>query len=157
MLWSLAGWRDKVAIGLENGSIRVWDAGTGAHDATLAGHADGVGALAVHGGRLFSASRDGTIREWALGGTWAALRAVVAHERSAGLRLGSGPQLVSGSFASGVDGGSQGGVRVWSLEALDLQHTLRQPARAYVNALAAVDGEVWGGVGREVVVWGREA
>jgi WD40 repeat protein len=134
--------------------IRVWDAGTGALDATLAGHSGGVLALVVHGDRLLSASRDGTIRAWALG-TWAGLRTVEAYgreERRFPICLAvSGSKLVSGSAGFGVRG--QGEVRVWGLAELDLQQTLRQPH--YVNALVAVDGDVWGGAGKEVVVWGR--
>jgi len=42
---------------------------------------------------------------------------------------------------------------VWGLAELDLQQTLRQPAN--ISALVALDGEVWGGAGKEVVVWGR--
>ena len=45
-------------------------------------------------------------------------------------------------------------VRVWSLAALEPERTLRRPG-ASVNCLAVAGGEVWGGVGREVVVWGR--
>jgi WD40 repeat protein len=65
-VWSLAGWQDKVASGSFDGGIRVWDVGTGAHDATLAGHSRGVTALVVHGDRLLSSSGDGTIRAWAV-------------------------------------------------------------------------------------------
>ncbi len=46
-------------------------------------------------------------------------------------------------------------VRVWGLRELDLQQALQQ--QAALGALLAVDGEVWVGVGREVVVWGRRA
>ena len=59
----------------------------------------------------------------------------------------SGSKLVSGSSASY---GSQAEVRVWGLAELDLQQTLLQPEND-VRALVAVDGEVWGGVGAEVV------
>ncbi len=59
--------------------MRVWDLGTGAHDATLTGHVKAVCALAVHGDRLFSASFDGTILEWALG-MWAPVRTVEVYE-----------------------------------------------------------------------------
>ncbi len=45
---SLVGWQDKVASSLGDGSIRVWDVGTGAHDATLACHLGAVTALLVH-------------------------------------------------------------------------------------------------------------
>jgi WD40 repeat protein len=148
-VWSMAGWRDKVASGSVDGRIRVWDAGTGALDATLAGHSGAVHALVVHGDRLLSASHDGTIRAWALG-TWAGLRTVVGYgpgDIPFCLAV-SGTKLVGGSAGPG-----QGEVRVWGLAELDLQQTLRQPIAVF--ALVAVDGEVWGGRGDEVVVWGR--
>ena len=43
-------------------------------------------------------------------------------------------------------------MRVWSLATLECEHTLPQPGRR-VHALAAANGAVWGGVGRELVVW----
>ena len=68
----------------------------------------------------------------------------------------SGSKLVSGSAGRGDDTFSQREVRVWGLEELELQQTLPQPAGMDVNTLLAVDGEVWGGVGSDVVVWGRK-
>jgi hypothetical protein len=159
---SLAAWQDKVASGSLDGSIRVWDVGTGAHDATLAGHSGAVRSLVLHGDRLLSAAGDGTIRAWAVG-TWVALRTVEAYREGARQQLWclavSGSKLVSGTWAryGAHTDGSQMEVRVWGLEELDLQRTLAQPAGSSVGALAVVDGEVWGGAGREVVVWGRKA
>ena len=46
-------------------------------------------------------------------------------------------------------------VRVWDLETLECEHVLKQPDG--ILALAAVEGAVLGGVGRELVVWGRSA
>ncbi len=156
----LAGWRDKVASGSLDGSIRVWDAGTGALDATLAGHSRAVRALVVHGDRLLSASYDGTIRAWALG-TWEGLRTVEAGERESGLSpcslAVSGSKLVCGCYSTGP---LPWAVQVWGLEELDLQQTLHRPGYLFgigVGALVAVDGEVWGGVGPWVHVWGRKA
>ena len=156
---SLAGWQGKVLSGSRDSTIRVWDEGTGAHDATLVGHGSMVLGLAVHGDRLFSSSHDGTIRVWAMG-TWSALQTVKACAAREGRQCPcclavSGSQLVSGSIGHG----SQREVRVWGLatESLDLQHTLLQPAGADVMALLAVEGAVWAGVGRDVVVWGRRA
>jgi hypothetical protein len=156
-LRSLAGWQDKLACGSFDGSIRVWDVGSGAHDATLAGHSGPVTALVVHEDRLLSASYDGTIRAWDVG-TWALLRTVEAYGGERVQRLFclavSESKLVSGSC---LFGGSEAEVRVWGLEELDLRQTLAQPAGSGVRALLAVDGEVWGGVRRDVVVWGRKA
>ena len=153
---SLTEWQGKVLSGSEDRSIRVWDVGTGAHAATLTGHDGAVMGLAVHGERLFSGSHAGTIRAWALG-TWAVLQTVEAYKWGSGEFLRclavSGSQLVSGFGASG----GQGGVLVWELEALKLQRRLLQAAGADVKAILAVEGGVWAGVTREVVVWGRRA
>ena len=45
--------------------------------------------------------------------------------------------------------------RVWDLETLEPLHTLRQAAGQNVLGLASDGGEVWGAVGKDVVVWGR--
>ena len=169
-VWSLAIWRGKVLSGSEDMSIRAWDAGSGAHDATLTGHDDAVCGLVVHGDRLFSASGDGTIRVWALG-TWVALQTVEAWACETGryprCLAVSGSKLVCGSCSIGSNGvklfngsgGSHGELRVWGLEALELQHTLPQPVRLGANIwdLWAMEGGVWAGVGRDVVVWERGA
>jgi WD40 repeat protein len=169
-VWSLAIWRGKVLSGSEDMSIRAWDAGSGAHDATLTGHDDAVCGLAVHGDRLFSASGDRTIRVWALG-TWVALQTVEAWACETGryprCLAVSGSKLVCGSCSIGSNGvklfngsgGSQGELRVWGLEALELQHTLPQPVSlgANIRDLLAMEGGVWAGVGRDVVVWERGA
>ena len=66
----------------------------------------------------------------------------------------SGLQLVSRSCGYGA----QREVSVWGLATLDLQHTLPQPDNgAEVMTLLAVEGGVWAGVGRDVVVWGQWA
>jgi WD40 repeat protein len=106
--------------------------------------------------RLFSASRDGTIREWALG-TWAAVRTVEAYgreERQVPYCLAvSGSKLISGSADRGdPDEEQQYEVRVWDLGTLECEHTLPQPAGSkMVWCLAAGGGAVWGGVGRAAV------
>ena len=47
--------------------------------------------------------------------------------------------------------------KVWSLETLELLHTLPQPAMAAVSALLSVREGVWAGVGSDVVLWGRSS
>ena len=158
---SLAGWEGKLISGSDDSNIRVWELETGELDATLTGHRGTVLGLRVHGERLFSASRDGTIRAWAVG-TWAAVASVEAYDVEASgqwprcLAI-SGSKLISGSWVRRDD--TQCEVRVWDVDSLACEHTVRQPAGAGVTnvwCLLAAGGEVWGGVGAEVVVWGRE-
>ncbi len=67
----------------------------------------------------------------------------------------SGSKLISGSADRGDDEEQQFEVRVWDLGTLECEHTLLQPAGAMVCCLTAGCGLVWGGVGKEAVVWGR--
>ena len=46
--------------------------------------------------------------------------------------------------------------RVWDLETLEPLHTLRQATGREVMGLVSDGGEVWGAVGKDVVVWGRQ-
>ena len=154
---SLAGWEAKLISGSEDWTIRVWELETGGLDATLTGHTGAVLGLLVHGERLFSASRDGSIRAWAVG-TWAAVARVEAYDVGAsgqfpGCLAASGSKLISGSVGYNAP---QCEMRVWDVDSLTCEHTVRQPAGADINCLAAAGGEVWGGVGKKVVVWGRE-
>ena len=126
---SLAGWEGKLISGSWDRTIRVWELETGGLDATLTGHRDDVYAMLVHGGRLFSASRDGSIRAWAVG-TWAAVASVEAYDVGAsGLwpscLAASGSQLISGTYGDRI--GAQCEVRVWDVDSLTCQHTVRQP------------------------------
>ena len=158
-VWSLAVWPDKLAGGLQDGRIVIWNAGTLELEATLVGHLGIVHALVVHGDRLLSSSDDGTIRAWAVG-TWELLQTVEAYERETGMYpfglAVSGSRLVSSSRSIFDEEGRQSQVRVWGLADLDLRQTLPLPANyEYVGALVAVDGEVWACIGSDVVVWGR--
>ncbi len=65
----------------------------------------------------------------------------------------SGSKLVSGSADDYTAQHYE--VRVWDLGTLECEHTLPQPAGAELLCLTAGCGAVWGGVGEEVVVWGR--
>ncbi len=153
---SLAVWQDKVISGADG--IGVWDAGTGACDATLMGHAGAVLALVVDGGVLLSASEDGFVRKWATG-TWEALQEVRVHARSNQPYLQVRCLAVSGSRLVGGSSDRfrqlEGGVQVWSLQTLELEHTVRQPRGHAVRALLAAGGAggVWAGVGVDVVAW----
>jgi WD40 repeat protein len=50
----------------DDGTVKVWDAGTGQEALTLKGHASGVSGVAwsPDGSRLASASAGGTVRLW---------------------------------------------------------------------------------------------
>ena len=155
---SLAGWGGKLISGSWDRTIRVWELETGGLDATLTGHRGIVYGLVVHGERLFSASGDGSIRAWAVG-TWAAVARVEAYDvRASGqcprCLVASGSKLISGS--EGSNAGTQCELRVWDVDSLTLEHTVRQPTWAGVSCLAVAGVEAWGGVGEEVVLWGRE-
>ena len=158
---SLAGWEGKLISGSFSSwdeTIRVWELETGGLDATLTDHRSSVFALLVHGERLYSSSGDGSIRAWAVG-TWAAVAMVEAYDVRASRQVPrclavSGSKLISGSQGHRSDIVYE--VRVWDVDSLTCEHTVRQPAGAGMWCLAAAGGEVWGGVGKEVVVWGRE-
>jgi hypothetical protein len=155
-VYALAVWGDKLITGSHDDAIRVWDLLTGGLDATLTGHKSTITALAVHGERLYSASWDGTIRVWDAG-TWAAVRSVAVYDDESGqcprCLLTSGSKLISGAY---LYDDRQYEVRVWDLETMACEHTVREAAGAGVQCLAAAGGEVWGGVGSSVVVWGRD-
>jgi hypothetical protein len=148
---------DKLASGADDHRILVWDAGTGAREATLVGHEWPVAALAACGQRLISSSEDKTVRVWSTA-TWACVRTVQAcpagsarYIRSLAL---SGSTLVGGSCSKQALPAEQYELRVWDLETLEPLHALRQPAGQRLWGLASAGGEVWGAVGAGVVVWG---
>jgi WD40 repeat protein len=67
VLWTPAG--NRLYIPLTDNTVRVYDAGNGAHVATLSGHTDWVYGVALtpDGTTLASASADGTVRLWHTG------------------------------------------------------------------------------------------
>ena len=155
---AVAAWGGKAICGTDGGEVRVWDLATGACDAAVAGHPGGVCALLVHGRRLLSAGRDGAVQARAAG-TWRLLDEVGPSGREYPRCLAvCGPRLVSGWGELDGDGEpceGEGTLDVWDLARLDQEHAL--PLEGEVKCLLALAGgrEVWAGVGRDVVVWGR--
>ena len=99
--------------------------------------------MVVMGERLFSASRDGTIRVWTVG-TWAAVTSVEAYDVDGSAQLPlclavDGRKLISGSAApGGAEEEVQYEVRVWDPATMTCEHTVRQPAGAEVRCLTFV-------------------
>jgi WD40 repeat protein len=69
----------------------------------------------------------------------------------------SGSTLVSGSISITLSISEEGEVRVWDLATLELLHTFKQAEGQHVFGLASDGGEVWGAIGKEVIVWRRRA
>ena len=130
-------------------------------EATLTGHEGTVCALVVEGRRLYSSSKDKTIRMWDAG-TWAEWRSVAVYDANEAGQcpaclLTSGSKLISGSaYAFPYDDSAEQVVRVWDLDTLACEHTVRQEPGADVRCLAGAGGAVWGGVGQTAVVWERD-
>ena len=147
-----------MASGSADKTIRVWDAGAGTHEQTLAGHEGAVVALVACGQRLISSSEDKTVKVWSMA-TWACMQTVQAYATGSAqfiLSLAvSGATLVGGSWSDPHSRTEEYEARVWDLETLEPLHTLRQAAGRSVMGLACDGGEVWGAVGEDVVVWGR--
>ena len=147
-----------MASGSSDETIRVWNVGAGTHEQTLAGHEDAVAALVACGQRLISSSMDRTVKVWSMA-TWACMQTVQAYAAGSAQYIRfltvSGATLVGGSWSNPHSRTEEYEARVWDLETLEPLHTLKQPAGRPVSGLASDGGEVWGAVGKEVVVWGR--
>ena len=108
--------RELISAG-QDGSIRVWDLGTGEGRTFARGHTDEVFAVAIHprGTRIATAGRDGTIRLWEYG----------SGEEVARLE-GHSNYIWSLAFsphgATLASGSGDGTVRLWDTEPLRLRH-----------------------------------
>jgi WD40 repeat protein len=158
-VWCLAAWGGRVACGCGDGGVRVWSSETWALERTLRGRAEGVDAygLAAEGRWLFISHGDGSVRVWCTE-TWECVQTAEAYPAGSRRYIEClavcGPTLVGGAYGFS---GRTGEVRVWDLETLAPLHTLAQAAACDVCALVCEGAEVWGAVGRELVVWGRRA
>ena len=115
--WSPDG--SRLVSGGDDGTVRVWEAGSGRLLHTLTGHTGGVRSVgwSPDGSRLVSGGDDGTVRVWEAG-SGRLLHTLTGH--TGGVRaVGWSPD---GSRL--VSGGDDGTVRVWEAGSGRLLHTL---------------------------------
>ena len=157
-IWSAVAWEGRVLCGCGDGDIRVWRAETWELEHTLRGHKETVFALMMSRERLISSSSDRTVRVWSTE-TWGCVQTLEAYPAGSAqwiYRLAvSGGTLVGGSASNSCSASEEYEVRVWELETLRPLHTIKQQAGRRVFSLAMDGGCVLGGVGSEVVAWGR--
>ena len=160
---SLVVWNGRVISGSDDKRIVVHSIASRQHEATLRAHTRTVNELAVSGEKLYSASEDGTICEWALG-TWERLRTIRVGEHVPDVSYPcslamSGSMLVCGGYRMNE---ANGFVLVLDTQNLRCEHTLLLDESVFY--LLGLRGEVWGllirRVGDEtkldkVVVWGK--
>jgi F-box/WD-40 domain protein 7 len=100
--------------GYGDSTIRVWDADTHKHLATLAGHTNDVECLTLYGDKLFSAQSasrdDGTIRVWDAD-THKHLATLEGHTKGVECLTLYGNKLFSGSWDRTI--------RVWNVKEED--------------------------------------
>ncbi len=147
-----------MASGSGDTTIRLWDVEAGTHEQTLEGHDWTVLSMVACGQRLISSSSDKTVKVWSMA-TWTCVQTVQAYAAGSAQfihRLAvSGSTLVGGSLSDPHSRTEKYEARVWDLKTLEPLHTLRQPAGKRFWGLVSDGGEVWGAVGRDLVVWGR--
>ncbi len=144
----------RVASGSDDGTVRVWDADSGACLATLRGHTSTVWGVAssADGRRVASGSRDGTVRVWdadsgaCLATLWDRTNPVNGVASSA-----DGRRVASGS--------RDGTVRVWDADSGACLATLRGHTRLVLCLASSADGRrvASGSSDRTVRVWDADS
>jgi WD40 repeat protein len=158
---ALVAWGNWVACGCADGYIRVWSSETWELKRALRRNHVVIHCLVVDASRrrLISSCGDGTVRVWSTE-TWGCVQRVQAyatgsHQYVRSLVV-SGSALVGGSGLYFTAAAEHCEVRVWNLDSETLRplHTLAQQTKAGVWSLVRDGREVWGAVGKELVVWG---
>ncbi|MFF5114993.1 NB-ARC domain-containing protein [Streptosporangium sp. NPDC000509] len=124
--------------GAADGTVRVWDLGSGAELHTLRGHESGVWSVAITPDDQFviSGSNDATVRVWDIesGTERHVLRGHQGTVWSVVVIPGGGPRIASAS--------ADGTIRVWDLTAGAEQLVLRGHEAAVVKIVPSADGRV---------------
>ena len=151
-VWRVAAWAaTKAAVGMADGVVRVWDAVSGTPERALGLPRPGgpVVALLARGPRLTASWADGVVRAWSVDGG-----ACLATAEGEGAFFAA--QSLAGRWGAVAGGTERGRLRLWSAGALVPAAGRRVGrTRSCVHALVVEGGELWGCVGRELVVWGR--
>lgn len=137
-----------------DGTLRLWDAGSGKRLATLKGHQGGVTcvALSADGRRALSGSQDRTLRLWDLQEK-KLLRTLEGHSgwvRSVGFRAG-GKEAVSGGLDRAIS--------VWDLEGGKRIRSFEAHPRRVLSAAFSADGSkvLTGNEDQAVWLWDVES
>ncbi|KAI4197445.1 MAG: hypothetical protein LQ348_002164 [Seirophora lacunosa] len=166
-VWAMVPWEDILVSGGCDRDVRVWDMATGASVHTLRGHTSTVRCLKMSTARIaISGSRDTTLRVWDLvSGTCTSV--LMGHQASVRCLEIHGDLVVSGSYdttakiwrqlqmreSTLVTGGSDGSVRVWSLNSYNPIHRLA----AHDNSVTSLQFDdlriVSGGSDGRVKIW----
>jgi WD40 repeat protein len=138
----------KVAFGCHDGAVAVVDAKTGEEAFVLKGHTDSVRGLAFDGagGRLLSASDDGTVRVWDF----------KTRKQTGKFECGKGRGL-----SVATDGKravvAVGEVEVWDLKTSKMVHRLTEHTGPVLSVAVSPDGKLAVSAaalfGGEVIVW----
>jgi WD40 repeat protein len=99
------------AAGMDR-TIRIWDSDSAVTQRLLQGHEAGILGIAIHGGYLYSAANDGTVRRWRLALPRQRLLDLPSEPRSAAIAPDGGSVAVG--FADGA-------LRIYGLPGLYLR------------------------------------
>jgi len=128
----------RLALGCENGSIRLWNSGSGSQEALLEGHTSSIRAIEFtrNGDRLVSGSADGSLRIWDVV-TRQCIGVLEGHpDPIASLALDATGNLLASFDRSGL-------VNLWDLSKKELQSTVEPPPRT-VDAATGYSVDVHG-------------